>query len=128
MGKALRKSGSKSRIQIPKRYLQFGLVVFCVFILGGGFYNLLENPPIAIPLQNGYSSLHPYMSDQTVTEGYVIMLANLFMVAGFWLTYKSSQISYNKEKANRYLMMGIILIFFGLAGNYAIMNIKRNLM
>jgi hypothetical protein len=128
VGKALRKSGSSSKVQIPKKYLQIGVVVFCVFIIGGGFYNLLENPPIAIPLENGYSSLHPYMSDQTVTEGYVIMLTNLFMVIGFWLTYTSSQVTYDKTKADRYLMMGIILIFVGLAGNYVILNIKSNLL
>ncbi len=123
----MRKSGS-NKVQIPKKYLQIGVVVFCVFIIGGGFYNLLENPPIAIPLENGYSSLHPYMSDQTVTEGYVIMLTNLFMVIGFWLTYTSSQVTYDKQKADRYLIMGIILIIVGLSGNYAILNIKRGLL
>ena len=124
----MRKSRSTSKVQIPKKYLQIGVVVFCVFIIGGGFYNLLENPPIAIPLENGYSSLHPYMSDQTVTEGYVIMLTNLFMVIGFWLTYTSSQVAYDKTKADRYLIMGIILIIVGLSGNYAILNIKRGLL
>ena len=127
MGKALKKTGKSSKVQIPKKYLQVGIVVFCVFIIGGGFYNLLENPPIAIPMENGYSSLHPYMSDQTVTEGYVIMLTNLFMIIGFWLTYKSSQVAYDRTKANRYLMMGIIMIIVGLAGNYVILNIKSNL-
>ena len=128
MGKALKKTGKSSKVQVPKKYLQIGVVVFCVFIIGGGFYNLLENPPIAIPLQNGVSSLHPYMSDQTVTEGYVIMLTNLFMVSGFWLTYKSSQVTYDKTKADRYLVLGIILIIMGLAGNYGIINIKRGLL
>ena len=128
MGKALKNTGKGSKVQIPKKYLQIAVVLFCVFIIGGGFYNLLENPPIAIPLQNGVSSLHPYMSDQTVTEGYVIMLTNLFMVTGFWLTYKSSQVTYDKTKADRYLMLGIILIITGLAGNYGILNIKRGLL
>jgi hypothetical protein len=128
MGKALRKTGSKSKVQIPKKYLQIGVVLFCVFILGGGFYNLLENPPIAIPLQSGVSSLHPYLSEQTATEGYVVMLTNLFMVAGFWLTHKASQVTYDKPKANRYLMMGIFLIAIGLASNYAILRIKRGLL
>ena len=113
MGKALRKTGKTSKVQIPKRYVQIGVVVFCVFIIGGGFYNLLENPP---------------MSDQTVTEGYVIMLTNLFMVIGFWMTYTSSQVAYDRTKANRYLMFGIILIIVGFAGNYAILNIKSNIL
>ena len=128
VGNTTRKTRRKSKVQIPKNYLQVGVVLFCVFILGGGFYNLLENPPIAIPLQNGVSSLHPYLTDQTVTEGYVVMLTNLFMVIGFWLIYKASQVTYDKPKANRYLMLGIFLIVIGLSGNYAILRIKRNLL
>jgi hypothetical protein len=126
--KTPRKTGSKTKVQIPKNYLQIGIVLFCVFIIGGGFYNLLENPPIAIPLQSGVSSLHPYMTDQTVTEGYVVMLTNLFIIVGFWLTYTASQVAYDRPKANRYLMIGIILIVLGLSGNYAILRIKRNLL
>lgn len=127
MGKANIKTRRKSKVRIPKKYLQIGVVLFCVFIIGGGFYNLLENPPIAIPLQSGVSSLHPYLTDQTVTEGYFVMLTNLFMVTGFWLTHKASHVTYDKPKANRYLIIGIILIVLGLSSNYAILRIKRNL-
>jgi len=117
----------KSRIEIPKKYLQAGVVVFCLFILGGGFYNILENPPSIIPLQNGYSSLHPYFSSQTATEGYVVMITNLFIFMGFWMIYKSSQVAYDRTGANRWLMGGIVAVFVGLASNYALIQIKQSL-
>ncbi len=123
-----KKKSSTSRVQIPKSYLQMGVAVFCIFILGGGVYNILENPPTIIPLQNGYTSLHPYMSDQTVTEGYVVMLMNTFMVIGFLLAYKSTQVERDRKRANRYLALGILFIALGLLGNYTILNIKRNLL
>ena len=118
----------KSRIEIPKRYLQAGLVVFCIFILGGGFYNILENPPAIIPLQNGYSSLHPYFTNQTATEGYVVMITNLFIFMGFWMMYKSAQVTYDRAGANRWLMAGIVAVFTGLASNYALIQIKQSLL
>ena len=117
-----------SRIEIPKRYLQAGVVVFCIFILGGGFYNILENPPSIIPLQNGYSSLHPYYTSQTATEGYVVMITNLFIFMGFWMIYKSSQVSYDRTGANRWLMAGIVAVFSGLASNFALIQIKQSLL
>jgi hypothetical protein len=117
-----------SRIEIPKRYLQAGVVVFCIFILGGGFYNILENPPAIIPLQNGYSSLHPYFTSQTATEGYVVMITNLFIFIGFWMTYKSTQVAYDRTGANRWLMGGIAAVFTGLASNYALIQIKQSIL
>ena len=116
-----------NRIEIPKRYLQAGVVVFCIFILGGGFYNILENPPSIIPLQNGYSSLHPYYTSQTATEGYVVMITNLFIFMGFWMVYKSTQVAYDRTGANRWLMAGIVAVFTGLASNYALIQIKQSL-
>lgn len=116
-----------SRIEIPKRYLQAGMVLYCIFILGGGFYNILENPPSIIPLQNGYSSLHPYYTSQTATEGYVVMITNLFIFMGFWMIYRSTQVSYDRTGANRWLMTGIVAVFAGLVSNYALIQIKQSL-
>ncbi len=119
---------TNSKIEIPKKYLQAGVVLFCIFILGGGFYNILENPPSIIPLQNGYSSLHPYFTSQTATEGYVVMITNLFIFVGFWMIYKSSQVAYDRTGANRWLMAGIVAVFAGLASNYALIQIKQSLL
>jgi hypothetical protein len=127
-GKAFRKTKRTSKFQIPSRYISLGVVIFCLFVLGGGIYNILENPPTIVPLQNGYSSIHPYMSDQTVTEGYVIMLTNAATVAGFYMAYRSTQVTYNRTSANRWLIVGIALIILGFGGNYIILQVKRSLL
>jgi hypothetical protein len=128
ISKALSKTGKTSKITIPKKYISFAVVAFCIFILGGGVYNILDNPPSIIPLQNGYSSLHPYMSEQTSTEGYVVMLINAFIIIGFYMAYHSSQIAYNRTSANRWLMAGIALIMLGFGGNYLIIQLKQSLL
>jgi hypothetical protein len=103
-------------------------VIFCLFILGGGIYNILESPQTMVQVRNGFSSIHYLMSDQTVTEGYVIMLANTATFAGFYMTYRSTQVTYNRTSANRWLMIGIALIVLGVGGNYLIIQVKRSLL
>lgn len=126
--KPSQRKGTKSKITIPKKYISWAVVLFCLFILGGGIYNILEEPPSLIPVQNRYSSLHPYMNEQTSTEGYVMMLINGFIIAGFYMTYRSTQVAYNRTAANRWLMAGIALIILGFGGNYLILQIKQGLL
>ena len=126
--KAPLRKATKSKVTIPKKYISWAVVLFCLFILGGGIYNILEEPPSIIPLQSGYSSLHPYMNEQTSTEGYVMMLINGFIIAGFYMTYRSTQVAYNRAAANRWLMAGIALIILGFGGNYLILQLKQGLL
>ncbi|MBD3172277.1 hypothetical protein GF326_07375 [Candidatus Bathyarchaeota archaeon] len=126
--KALKSTGGTSKVLIPKKYISFAVVLFCIFIMGGGIYNILESPPSIIPLQNGYSSLHPYSNEQTSTEGFVIMMINGAIIAGFYMTYRSTQVAYNRTAANRWLMVGIILIILGFGGNYLILRLKQSIL
>jgi len=115
----------KSRIQIPKKYISIAVVVFCLFIIGGGVYNILESPNSMVTLSsNSFSFLHPYTNEQTSTEGYVVMLVDSFLIVGLYMTYRSTQIAYNRQAANRWLMFGIVLIIIGFGGNYALLRIK----
>lgn len=117
----------RSRIQIPKKYISLAVVLFSLFILGGGIYNILEEPASMLGLPSGPSSLHPYLNEQTSTEGWIIMLINGFIILGFYMTYRSTQIAYNRTSANRWLMGGIALIILGFGGNYLILQLKQSL-
>jgi len=123
-----KKATRRSRILIPKRLISVVVVLFSLFILGGGFYNLMNHPPSIIPLSSGYSSLHPYMNEQTSTEGYVVMLINAFSIVGFYMVYHSSLIAYNRSRANMWLVAGIALIVLGFGGNYVLLRLKQALM
>jgi hypothetical protein len=129
MSRGRRKRGRKlqgiKNLRIPGRLVIWGCVFLCIFILGGGFYNLLEDPFTVIPFQGGYLTLHPYFSDQTVYESVFVMLTNASMFFGLWLSYKSTNVSYDRVKANRYFMLGIGFTVAGLAGNFLILEMKR---
>ena len=119
----------KNRIQIPKKYISIAVVAFCLFIIGGGVYNILESPNSMVTLSsNSFSFLHPYTNEQTSTEGYVVMLVDSFLIVGLYMTYRSTQIAYNRQAANRWLMFGIVLIIIGFGGNYALLRIKASVL
>lgn len=118
----------RGKIEIPKQYISLAVVLFCLFIIGGGIYNILEEPASMLGLPSGPSSLHPYLNEQTSTEGWIMMLINGFTILGFYMTYRSTQVAYDRTSANRWLMGGIALIILGFGGNYLILNLKQSLL
>ncbi len=127
-GKPQPKTAKKSRIEIPKKYVSLTVVLFCIFIIGGGIYNILEEPPFMIGIGGRASSLHPYVSEQTATEAWIMMLIDGAIILGFYMTYRSTQVAYNRVSANRWLMGGIALIMMGFGGNYLMLQLKQSLL
>ena len=105
--------------------LAWGSVLFCLFVISGGFYNILENPPPYIPYYDRVLTLHPYLSDQTVYESIFVFLTNAAMFFGLWLSYRSTKIAYDREKANTRLLLGIGFTMAGLFGNHLIYEMKK---
>lgn len=119
----------QGKITIPKKYIQVAVVAFCIFIIGGGIYNILESPQSMIAVSSSsYSFLHPYSNEQTSTEAYVVMFVDSFIIIGLYAAHRSTQIAYNRDAANRWLMFGIILIICGFGGNYLLLRIKAGIL
>jgi len=116
------------RFTVPPSVLAWASVLFCLFVISGGFYNILENPPPYIPYYDRILTLHPYMSDQTVYESIFVFLTNAAMFLGLWLSYRSTQIAYDRDKANRRLLIGIAFAAAGLYGNYLIYQMKQTVL
>ncbi len=100
-------------------------MLFCLFVISGGFYNILENPPPYIPYYDRVLTLDWRLSEQTVYESIFVFLTNSAMFFGLWLCYRSTQIAYDREKANRWLLLGIGFAMAGLFGNHLIYEMKK---
>jgi len=111
--------------RIPSNLIVWSVVIFSLFILSGGIYNILESPPPFIPYGNKYLTLHPYLSDQTVYESIFVFLSNAAVFLGLYISYRSTQVAYDKSKANRYLLLGIGLTLAGISGSYLIIEMKK---
>jgi len=116
------------RFTVPPSFLAWAIVLFCLFVISGGFYNILENPPPYIPYYDRILTLHPYISDQTVYESIFVFLTNAAMFTGLWLSYRSTQIAYDRDKANSRLLIGIGFAAAGLFGNYLIYEMKKTVL
>jgi len=106
-----RKKSKTTRLTISPGVLAWASVLFCLFVISGGFYNILENPP-------------PYWPYESV----FVFLSNASMFLGLWLSYRSTQIAYDRDKANRRLLLGIVFAAAGLLGNYLIYEMKKTVL
>ena len=97
-------------------------------MLSGGIYNVLESPPPFLPYGNKYLMFDPRFSDQTVYESVFIFLSNAAAFLGLWISYHSTQVTYDRSKANRYLVLGIVLTLAGIMGSYLIIELKRTIL
>ncbi len=111
-----------------KALIKVALILFCVFIAGGGIYDLVEKPSFLVvnPWTGQISSVHYYRGEQTLSESLSSMFFYLCMISGLIVTSKSSQVKDDTRKANLMLVAGMALFILGLAGCYHLIFLRRN--
>jgi len=87
-------------------------VAACIFMLGGGIYDLLEKPLVAIIATGGRIIVYyPYtISEQFLMESIVVMTGYAIGVVGFLLTYQSTKYAYRPRQAYILLLVGCVLV------------------
>lgn len=86
-------------------------VALCIFLLGGGVYDILEKPYIAIPLQGRWIFYYPYtVHEQTILDSLIAMTLYVIGVLGLLLMYQSTKYAYKPRQAFTWLMIGIVFI------------------
>jgi hypothetical protein len=101
-------------------------VIICIIFIGGGIYDLLENPPSILPGPGGsWIAIHPLMGEQTLNESFVSIVLNSLTFIGLIMALKSTQVAYDSRKANTMLILSIALILLGIAGTHILMILKR---
>jgi len=112
-------------MRAPLTLITVSLVLFTAFIVGGGIYDLLDNPPALLPGPKGWVAVHPYMSEQTLNESILSMIFTLLIFVGMFTAYRSTQIAYDSKRATTMLILGIALILLGLSGSHYLLILKR---
>jgi hypothetical protein len=103
------------------------MVLLIVFILGGGVYDIIKRPSSTMMTSSGgYTSISPYSGEQTINESIVSMFLYASGFVGLFLVYRSTQVLYDKSKANLNLMIGLGLALVGFAGSYILLVIKSS--
>ena len=112
--------------QISMSSVAWAAVAFMIFLTGGGIYLIsTKNIPAIFTLADGrWSMVYPSVSEQTLNEGLVAMVLNLFMFVGIFLAYKSTNVVNDRRKANNMLILGASLLLLGIAGGFYLYNLK----
>jgi len=88
------------------------VVATSVFLLGGGVYDLLEKPLLAIIASGGRIVVYyPYaLNEQFLLESVIIMINYAIGVVGFILAYQSTKYVNRPRQAFILLLVGCVLI------------------
>jgi hypothetical protein len=103
-----------------KALIKVAFILFCVFIAGGGIYDLVEKPSalVVVPWTGRISSVHYKPREQILSESLSSMIFYLCMISGLIFSSKSSRVRDDTRKANLMLLAGMALVILGMAGCY----------
>ncbi len=109
---SMRKTYQKLTTVKPSFYL-IALIVAAsaIFLLGGGVYDLLVQPLLAVPLQGRWIFYYPYtVHDQTPAESVTAMIMFAIGFAGLLMAYQSTRYAYKPRSAFMWLLAGVLLL------------------
>jgi hypothetical protein len=108
-----------------REFSPFILVIFVLFIVCGGTYEVINHPPGLVADQSGGpTSISPYASEQTSTEFIMTFLLYGMTFGGILLVYRGSRVLYDRQSANTQVVLGIILSTVGFLILMIIYRIK----
>jgi len=82
-----------------------------IFLLGGGIYDLLEQPAFAIFIQGRPYFAYPYsLGEQFLGESMFVMILYGLGAAGLLVAYQSTKYAYRPRQAFMLLLLGVLLI------------------
>ena len=87
-------------------------VAVSLFLLGGGIYDILIQPIVAIVASGGQIiSFYPYgITEQLLLESVIIMVFYAMGFTGFIIAYRSTKYAYSPRQAYRFLLVGCVLL------------------
>jgi len=88
-----------------------------IFLLGGGIYDILEQPIIAFRTQSGrIITYYPQaLNEQLLGESIAAMILYSLATLGLLLMYQSTKHAYNPREAFTMLLIGVLLFIIGWA-------------
>jgi len=88
------------------------VVAVSLFLLGGGIYDILLQPIVAIVASGGrIITFYPFgLTEQFLSESVIIMVYYALGVVGFLIAYRSTKYAYNPRQAYRFLLIGCALL------------------
>lgn len=120
LGFTMRRLYSKMLTIKPSVFVvAIAVVAVSLFLLGGGIYDILEQPLAAYPYGETVLFFYPYTRGQAIVESIGVMIAYGMGFAGMVLMYQSTRYAFKPRQAYMVLIAGVVLIliaYFYLEG------------
>lgn len=87
-----------------------------MFILGGGVYDIMEQPISVLPTPSNPIFYFPGMTDQTFNESMIFILFLSIGISGGYLSYNSTLRAYRPREARMILAIGVAMIVVAYIG------------
>jgi len=112
LGYATRKAYQKITTAKPSVFIVAAIITgLSIFFLGGGVYDVLEKPLVAIPIGTRILFFYPgTIQDQTILDSFFVMISYFFGVMGLLLVYQSTKYAYQPRQAFIMLLIGAMFI------------------
>lgn len=110
----------------PHQYIVAVLVLFSLFLLAGGIYDLANSPlPLGYTSQ-GYTPVYPSLNDQFFVESMAAMVFIGIGSAGFFLLKfpTDSEKTGDIRSVSFIQGIGLVLIFIGIFATYVMLQLK----
>ena len=98
------------------------LSAICLYIISGGFYNILEKPTRYAFWRGNLYTIDPEMSSQTTSESLLSFTCNALTFSGLMITTLVG--NRPRYTSNRFLLIGIGLTLIGLFGSCYLLELK----
>jgi hypothetical protein len=86
------------------------IIVFAIFILAGGIFDILEKPLALMPKGSGWTFVYKgTIHIQTLNESILAGLLYFLGVLGFYLLLRSTRLVYNPRQAYLMLILGLMI-------------------
>jgi len=112
---------------VPSSTLRIGiLLMFSIFILGGGIYNIMEKPLAITPGPGrSWTFYVPYdINRQTLNESIIAMLLFVMGVVGYLVYYLSTRYVYSPRRAWIFALIGMSMLIIAFIGSQHSLNLK----
>ncbi|MCK4476971.1 hypothetical protein KAU88_00365 [Candidatus Bathyarchaeota archaeon] len=85
-----------------------------IFLLGGGIYDILEQPVVAFISGGRIIPYYPQaLNEQLLGESMAAMILYSLGITGLILMYQSTKYAYNPREAYTTLLIGLLLLLIG---------------
>jgi len=121
-GYTARKTYRKVTTAKPSIFIVASVIAaLSIFFLGGGVYDILEKPLVAIPIGSRILFFYPgTVHEQTILDSFFVMISYFFGLLGILFMYQSTKYAYKPRQAWILLLMGA---FFLLIAYFNVENL-----